>query len=121
MSDMDPSPIHQIASLTPAPDYMLNVVWDDGSTMAVSMRGLIREETAFAPLKDPDLFATVRVAEHRQSIEWADPIDPNEIMVDYHADSLFRRGENQRHSSFLQRLVTELRKVFHPAPSQEPT
>ena len=121
MSDRDTSPIHQIASLKPAPDFMLDVVWEEGSTMVVSMRGLIREGTAFEPLKDPDLFATVRVAEHRQSIEWPDPIDPTEIMVDYHADSLFRRGENQRHSPFVQRLVTELRKLFHPAPSREPT
>lgn len=121
MSDVDTSPIHQIASLKPGPDYVLNVVWEDGSTMAVNMRSLIREGTAFAPLKDQDLFATVRIAEHRQSIEWFDPISPGEIMVDYHADSLFRRGENQRHISFLQRLGTELRKIFHPAPSQEPT
>jgi len=117
---MDRYPIHQIASLKPEPYYVLNIVWDDGSTMAVSMRGLIREGTAFSPLKDPDLFATVRIAEHRQSIEWPDPTAPNEIMVDYHADSLFRRGETQRHTSLLQRVVTELRKMFHAAPSQEP-
>lgn len=121
MSDMDTSPIHQIAGLKPGPDYVLNVIWEDGSAMTVNMRGLMREGTAFAPLKDPDLFATVRIAEHRQSIEWPDPIDSNEIMVDYHADSLYRRGETQRHSSLMQWVGAELRKLFHAAPSQEPT
>jgi len=120
VSDMETSPFHQIASVTAGPeDYILNVVWDDGATMAVNMRGLIREGTAFAPLKDRDLFATVRVGEYRQSIEWPDPINPNEIMVDYHADSLHRRGENQRHTSLTHRIFTELRRILQGAASQK--
>jgi hypothetical protein len=116
---MDTSPFHQIASVTAGSDYILNIVWDGGSTMAVDMQGIIREGTAFAPLKDRDLFATVRIGEYRQSIEWPDPINRTEIMVDYHADSLYRRGEDQHRTSLTHRFITEVRRILRGSASQQ--
>lgn len=120
-STIDTSPFYKIAGIKVRPKYRLDVQWEDNSSMIVDMESLINEGTAFAPLKDPDLFATVRIGERHRTIEWPDPVNPKEMLVDYSADSLHMRGENQSHSSLLQKLLRELRKKFAESPPQQST
>jgi hypothetical protein len=115
-STIDTSPFHKIAGIKVRPKYRLEVHWGDSSSTTVDMESLINEGTAFASLKDPDLFATARIGERHRTVEWPDPLNSKEILVDYSADSLHLRGENQSHSSFLQRLLRELRKRLADTP-----
>jgi hypothetical protein len=111
-------PLRKLRTLRVRPRYCLEVQWEpDGPPMIIDMEDLIAEGTAFAPLHDPDLFATVRIGERHRTIEWPDPMYVGQILTDYDADALYLRGEKQAHDSFVQRLMKEFqlmrRRLMH--------
>lgn len=113
----DNPPFPKIQSLKIRPRYRVEVVWDDNSSSIIEMQDLIANGNAFAPLKDPDLFATARIGERRRTIEWPDPTNPSQILVDYCADALDLRAKRQTFASSFQRILREMRilrnKVMH--------
>lgn len=108
----------KIRSLRVRPRYRLEIHWDnEAAPMIVDMEGLITEGSAFAALRDHDLFATVRIGERRRTIEWPDPLHAGSILTDYDADSLYLRGERQQSVSILQRMMRDFqamrRRIVH--------
>lgn len=123
MADQAQSALRKITALRVRPRYRLDVRWDDGPSVIVDMEDLISEGNAFAPLRDPDLFAMARIGARRRTVEWPDPRNPADLIVDYCADALFLKGERQQYGTFLRRMLREFesmrRKLMHT--EREPT
>jgi hypothetical protein len=107
-----PALLPKIRSIRVLSRQRLHITWDDDKVSDVDMRDLITEGSAFAPLKDQDLFATARIGERRRTIEWPDPIDHNAILVDYCADSLRQKAEWQGVVQELQRALRAARNTL---------
>jgi len=112
------NPLPKIRGLRVRPRYRLEIQWENETApMIVDMEGLITEGSVFAPLRDHDLFATVRIGERRRTIEWPDPLHADQILTDFDADSLYLRGERQKSVNVLQRMLRELqtmrRRIVH--------
>lgn len=69
--------------------YTLRVAWQDGRIDTVNLEGMIAEFAPFAPLREPAMFATVRVMEYGDGLEW-------EGGFDYSADTLRQLADDQR-------------------------
>jgi hypothetical protein len=122
MTVAEPVPLPKIQELRVRPRHRLEVHWDDGSASVIDMTQMISDGTAFAPLRDPDFFATVRVGERRRTIEWPDPINRGNVLVDFCADSLREMAEQQKVGTYLSRILKELqtlrRMVFSHSPEK---
>ena len=55
--------LRRIERVAPRSPYLLSIHWKDGGDDLVDLSGVIENETVFAPLKDPDVFATAAVAD----------------------------------------------------------
>lgn len=79
----------RIREIVPADDdFALSVTWEDGSRSQVSLAGPVHRLKLFAPLRDPDTFRRVRIADWGWAIEWPGGLD-------YSADSLWRLSQEQ--------------------------
>ncbi|EWY41527.1 hypothetical protein N825_28240 [Skermanella stibiiresistens SB22] len=79
----------RIEKLATSRPYSLHVTWRDGVTDIIDMTGVVSGSDIFAPLKDPDLFATAQVIDWGSGIEWRNGLD-------YSSDSLAHLAEEQR-------------------------
>lgn len=71
----------------------LRVTWDDAPAEIVDLSGWIGAGSdTIAPLRDGTLFATARVSDYRDAIEWGDP--DGDLAID--AEHLRRIAEEQR-------------------------
>lgn len=79
------------------------------------MRGLIARGGVFEPLRDYDLFSTVRLEDRGRYIEWRDPMHAAQVLADMDADSLIRTADAQQGASVLERLIKTVRnRIVHP-------
>ena len=76
-----------IARAIANPDLTLTVLWADHSWGVVDFNEILSKGPAFAPLRDPGVFAAVRVIDHGEAVGW-----PGEIEV--HADTLRRAARS---------------------------
>ena len=68
--------------------YTLVITWKNGHEDSVDMEGVIHHYENFAPLRDPDTFASVRTINWGHGIEW-------ENGIDYSRDSLAFLAQEQ--------------------------
>lgn len=78
---------HKIKSVTPLPNYRLNVQFSEGVTKQYDVKSLFDKHPMFLPLKEsPELFSSVEVDVGGYGIIWNDDID-------IACDELFFNGE----------------------------
>jgi hypothetical protein len=70
---------------------VLKLAWNDGYEGIVDLRGTIAEGEIFEPIRGPENFKTVRVADYGHSIYWGDENDG----VDFGSDRLREIAEEQ--------------------------
>lgn len=71
---------------------VLKLVWNDGYQGIVDLRGIIARGPIFEPIRNPENFTNVRVAEYGHSIYWGDADDED---VDFGCDRLREIAEEQ--------------------------
>ena len=71
---------------------VLKLSWNDGYQGIVDLRGVIADGGLFAPLRNPDHFKGVRVADFGHSVYWGDDGDED---VDFGCDRLREMAERQ--------------------------
>lgn len=71
---------------------VLKLSWNDGYEGIVDLRGMIAEGELFAPLRDPDHFKEVHVADYGHSVYWGEDGDED---VDFGCDRLREMAERQ--------------------------
>jgi hypothetical protein len=71
---------------------VLKLSWSDGYEGIVDLRGLIAEGELFGPLRNPDTFRDVHVADFGHSIYWGHDGDED---VDFGCDRLREIAERQ--------------------------
>ena len=71
---------------------VLKLSWNDGYEGIVDLRGVIANGELFAPLRNPDHFKEVRVAEFGHSVYWGDDGDED---VDFGCDRPREMAERQ--------------------------
>ncbi len=64
-----------IRSVTPYLDYQLRLVYDDGETVWVDFKPVIKQGGVFAPLADPAFFVQAATDERDRAIQWPGEID----------------------------------------------
>ena len=69
----------KIISVTPEPNYILHYGMEGGLEGKFDMKELIQQIGVFSVLIDPILFATVKVAEYGDSLEWVAKETPAKI------------------------------------------
>jgi hypothetical protein len=79
----------RIKSVRALSGHRLAIGWRDGEQDIVDMSGVVNGIPLFAPLKDADAFADVRVVAYGSGVEWGNGLD-------YSADSLAYFAEGQR-------------------------
>jgi hypothetical protein len=70
---------------------VLKLAWNDGYEGIVDLRGTIAEGEMFEPIRDPENFKKVRVADYGHYIYWRDENDG----VDFGSDRLREIAEEQ--------------------------
>jgi hypothetical protein len=71
---------------------VLKLSWSDGYEGIVDLRGFIAEGEIFAPLRNPDHFRNVQVAEFGHSVFWGEDGDEG---VDFGCERLREIAERQ--------------------------
>lgn len=79
-SDLIPDPAPPIAGVAIRPGHVVRVPFTDGEVREVDLTPTL-DRPLFAPLRDPDLFATAHVGAVTGGLEWTDEIglDPDVI------------------------------------------
>ena len=70
---------------------VLKLAWNDGYEGIVDLRGIIADGEIFEPIRNPEAFNNVRVAEYGHHIYWGDEDDG----VDFGCDRLREIAEGQ--------------------------
>jgi hypothetical protein len=70
---------------------VLKLAWNDGYEGIVDLRGTIAAGEVFDPIRDPENFKNVRIAEYGHHIYWGDEDDG----VDFGCDRLREMAEEQ--------------------------
>jgi len=102
----------RIRSIKAKQNYKIEVSWQHDETSIVDFRQIIFEGGVFDALRDQDFFATVKIGDRGRSIEWYDPINKDQVLADYDADSLIGLADRQRNVSSLERLAKMLRNLL---------
>jgi hypothetical protein len=76
--------LERVQALAP---YRLRTVWNTGETLDVDVGGALRAIPALAPILNPEVFATARIAEWGGSVEWFD--------TEFGADNLYAWAKEQ--------------------------
>jgi hypothetical protein len=71
---MEPAIAPEMIAATPRPSHVVRVMFADGEVRDVDITPLLDTE-AFAPLRDPELFAQVAVDEEIGTIAWPGGVD----------------------------------------------
>lgn len=88
-----PAPMPKLRSAKPGSrPFTLELVWRDGARDTVDLTGVIFRAKVFVPLRDPDMFARVRVIDYGTAVGW----DEDEGDLSYAALSLERLAAEQR-------------------------
>lgn len=69
MSDYFFPQLKMVRALVP---YRLSTTWSTGEVLEVDVGDILRKTPALSPILDPEVFATVHIAEWGGSIEWFD-------------------------------------------------
>jgi hypothetical protein len=85
------SEILRITSAEAVLPGVLKLAWDDGYEGIVDLRGIVADGELFEPIRNPENFKNVRVAEYGHYIYWGDEDDG----VDFGADRLRELAEEQ--------------------------
>jgi hypothetical protein len=72
---------HRIVGVTVLPPYSLRVEFEDGTVREVDLECVLHGEV-FGPLRDPEMFAKVRIDPEVHTVVW-----PND--ADFHPDTLY--------------------------------
>jgi hypothetical protein len=99
----------RIRSVKPRQHYKLEIQWEHGETSVIDMKGIISAGGVFDALRDADFFSTVSLGDRGRYIEWKDPINRQQVVADFDADSLIRLADQQQTSSSLEKLVKAVR------------
>jgi len=102
--------MRRIKSVEPKPGYRLVVTWDDVAPLVVSFVEQVKLGRIFTPLADEGIFARVRVASDRRTVEWPEPTDDDgEPLIDVDAETLLSMALEQRTESWFYRLFHQFR------------
>ncbi|MFH1118079.1 MAG: DUF2442 domain-containing protein [Pseudomonadota bacterium] len=73
-----------IAKVIPGENFTLVLLFESGEVRLVDMKPVIRGEGVWSELRDPDMFATVRVQEKFGGLEWANGLSycPDSAFID---------------------------------------
>lgn len=74
------SDIHDIVEVEVIGSYCLRVVFDDGAVRELDLEGQL-DGPVFEPLRDPELFAQVRVDAESGTVSWPTGADLDPIVV----------------------------------------
>lgn len=74
------SDIHDIRSVEVIGRYSLRVLFDDGAVRELDLEGQL-DGPVFEPLRDPELFARVRVDTESGTVAWPTGADLDPIVV----------------------------------------
>jgi hypothetical protein len=74
------SDIHDIVEVEVAGDHALRVIFDDGAVRDVNLEGQL-DGPVFEPLRDPELFAQVRVDSESGTVTWPTGADLDPIVI----------------------------------------
>jgi hypothetical protein len=74
------SDIHDIRSVEVIGRYCLRVLFDDGAVRELDLEGQL-DGPVFEPLRDPELFARVRVDSESGTVAWPTGADLDPIVV----------------------------------------
>lgn len=77
--------IHRISAITPLPDYMLSVLFDDGRRVLYDVKDDIKQLPGYDLLETvAGLFEQVQLDESRTCVFWNDEIDlPSHAIYEY--------------------------------------
>ena len=77
--------IQKISAITPLPDYMLSVLFDDGRRVLYDVKDDIKQLPGYRLLEDvAGLFEQVQLDESRTCVFWNDQIDlPSHTIYEY--------------------------------------
>jgi hypothetical protein len=67
--------LKDIVTANPLGGYRLQIRFEDGVEGVVDLRSILRFQGIFAPLRDPDYFAQVRVDPELGSVTWPNGAD----------------------------------------------
>jgi hypothetical protein len=84
----------RLRSVAPKRGLRLAVTLEDGRDVVVEFASVIGRGGVFAHLRDPKLFAAVRIGDRRRTIEWPDA--GGQGVIDIDAESLLVMAEEQR-------------------------
>ena len=88
--------LHKIDRIEPQPGYRVLVHWRAGGTSVVDFSDDVANGPIWAPLRDEQLFAKVRLVNRGRVIEWPEPGHPNGWpTVDVDADGLWYMAQAQ--------------------------
>lgn len=85
--------IQRISAITPLPDYMLSVLFDDGRRVLYDVKDDIKQLPGYDLLKTvAGLFEQVQLDESRTCVFWNDEIDlPSHAIYEYGTPVLVER------------------------------
>lgn len=72
--------IHDIRNVEVIGNYSLRVIFDDGAVREVDLEGQL-DGPVFEPLRDPEVFAQVRVDPESGTVAWPTGADLDPIVV----------------------------------------
>ena len=88
--------VHHVAKVEPKPGYQVLVQWVNEGQSPIDFSSEIANGPVWAPLKDWQLFAKVRVVDYGRVIEWPEPNQgPDWPQVDIDADGLWHMAQAQ--------------------------
>ncbi|HEY0836518.1 MAG TPA: hypothetical protein VGE72_21595 [Azospirillum sp.] len=71
----------------------VRIIWVDGTQDVVDLSEPVAKFRAFGPIRDPAVFASVKVVAWGWAIGWGDAEEPE---IDYPADRLWQHAREQR-------------------------
>jgi hypothetical protein len=74
----------------------LAVLLDEGLALTVDMTETLRKGGVFTPLRDPAVFARVRIGDRRRTVEWSAPHLRHEQVIDIDAESLMHMAASRQ-------------------------
>lgn len=69
-----PHPIHRVTAVEVTGTYRLRVSFDDGSSREIDLEPILKGEL-YGPLRDPELFAQVKVDPEVRTLVWPNGAD----------------------------------------------
>lgn len=91
---MNGDALPRLQTVSAKPGQRLVIAVENGPSVVVEFAEIIGRGGVFAHLRDPKLFAAVRIGARRRTVEWPDATGKG--VIDMDAESLLSTAEEQR-------------------------